>query len=82
MTLALVRRHVARSQTRRAPGRRLNSSQAGGAEGKQRSAHGQWYADMLPGMVPVALLGSAVYMVRFCSASEVRVHALIAAVPA
>ncbi|EIW82220.1 hypothetical protein CONPUDRAFT_21544, partial [Coniophora puteana RWD-64-598 SS2] len=27
------------------------------------SRHGDWYAEMLPGMVPVALLGSAVYLV-------------------
>ncbi|OJA20898.1 hypothetical protein AZE42_00888 [Rhizopogon vesiculosus] len=27
-----------------------------------RSAHAEWYASMLPGMIPVALLGSAVYM--------------------
>ncbi|KAG2146656.1 hypothetical protein DEU56DRAFT_149002 [Suillus clintonianus] len=27
-----------------------------------RSAHSEWYASMLPGMIPVALLGSAVYM--------------------
>ncbi|KAG1863361.1 hypothetical protein C8R48DRAFT_552947, partial [Suillus tomentosus] len=27
------------------------------------SAHSQWYASMIPGMVPVALLGSAVYLV-------------------
>ncbi|KAH7902974.1 hypothetical protein BJ138DRAFT_969111, partial [Hygrophoropsis aurantiaca] len=24
--------------------------------------HAEWYASMLPGMIPVALLGSAVYM--------------------
>ncbi|KAG1892643.1 hypothetical protein F4604DRAFT_1672617 [Suillus subluteus] len=27
-----------------------------------RSAHSEWYASMLPGMIPVALLGSAVYL--------------------
>ncbi|KAG1820356.1 uncharacterized protein BJ212DRAFT_1203319, partial [Suillus subaureus] len=27
------------------------------------SAHSEWYASMLPGMIPVALLGSAVYLV-------------------
>ncbi|KAJ8595334.1 hypothetical protein M405DRAFT_714991, partial [Rhizopogon salebrosus TDB-379] len=27
------------------------------------SAHSEWYASMLPGMIPVALLGSGVYMV-------------------
>lgn len=29
----------------------------------QRSAHAQWYADIVPAMIPVALLGSAVYLV-------------------
>ncbi|KAG1755872.1 hypothetical protein EDB19DRAFT_1868393 [Suillus lakei] len=29
---------------------------------ESRSAHSEWYASMLPGMIPVALLGSAVYM--------------------
>ncbi|KIJ70290.1 hypothetical protein HYDPIDRAFT_104984 [Hydnomerulius pinastri MD-312] len=28
-----------------------------------RSGHANWYASMLPGMIPVAILGSAVYMV-------------------
>jgi hypothetical protein len=28
-----------------------------------KSAHAQWYSDLLPGMIPVALLGSAVYLV-------------------
>ncbi|KAK0498481.1 hypothetical protein EDD18DRAFT_90653 [Armillaria luteobubalina] len=28
----------------------------------QRSPHAQWYADLLPAMVPIALLGSAVYL--------------------
>ncbi|KAG1753867.1 uncharacterized protein EDB91DRAFT_1077547 [Suillus paluster] len=27
-----------------------------------RSGHADWYASMLPGMIPVALLGSAMYM--------------------
>jgi hypothetical protein len=31
---------------------------------KRRSAYGQWYAEVVPGMIPVALLGSAVYLVR------------------
>ncbi|KAK7695673.1 hypothetical protein QCA50_000309 [Cerrena zonata] len=34
-------------------GKRFNSS---------NSAHGQLYSDLIPGMVPIALLGSAVYM--------------------
>ncbi|KAH7919865.1 hypothetical protein BV22DRAFT_1098995 [Leucogyrophana mollusca] len=29
---------------------------------KPRSGHAEWYASMLPAMIPVALLGSAVYM--------------------
>lgn len=31
---------------------------------KQHTSHAQFYSDLLPGMIPVALLGSAVYMVR------------------
>lgn len=31
---------------------------------KVKSSHARWYADMVPGMIPVALLGSAVFMVR------------------
>ncbi|KIM91035.1 hypothetical protein PILCRDRAFT_58810 [Piloderma croceum F 1598] len=27
-----------------------------------KSAHAQWYSDLLPGMIPVALLGSVVYL--------------------
>jgi len=27
-----------------------------------KSAHAQWYADVVPAMIPVALLGSAVYL--------------------
>ncbi|KAH7887927.1 hypothetical protein F5I97DRAFT_1926334 [Phlebopus sp. FC_14] len=29
---------------------------------RPRSAHGDWYASMLPAMIPIALLGSAIYM--------------------
>lgn len=36
---------------------------------KQKSAHAQWYADTVPAMIPVALLGSAVYFVRSSSTS-------------
>ena len=28
-----------------------------------KSAHAQWYSDVVPAMIPVALLGSAVYLV-------------------
>lgn len=30
----------------------------------QASGHAHFYSDLLPGMLPVALLGSAVYLVR------------------
>lgn len=30
---------------------------------KDRSPHAQWYADTVPAMIPIALLGSAVYFV-------------------
>jgi len=32
------------------------------SESSEKSAHAQWYSDLLPGMLPVALLGSAVYL--------------------
>ncbi|KAL4081708.1 hypothetical protein V8B97DRAFT_81942 [Scleroderma yunnanense] len=35
----------------------------------QRSKHAQWYSSMLPAMVPIALLGSAVYMVSILASS-------------
>ncbi|GJE84633.1 hypothetical protein PsYK624_007090 [Phanerochaete sordida] len=39
-------------------------------QGRPRSAYATWYTEMLPGMVPVALLGSAVYVgLRFLQAS-------------
>ena len=28
------------------------------------SRHSEWYRDMVPGMIPIALLGSTVYLVR------------------
>jgi hypothetical protein len=31
---------------------------------KQRSRHASWYSDILPNMIPIALLGFAVYGVR------------------
>lgn len=34
------------------------------AQEQQRSPHAQFYSDLVPGMIPIALLGSAVYMVR------------------
>ncbi|KAI6152089.1 hypothetical protein BKA82DRAFT_4107038 [Pisolithus tinctorius] len=32
------------------------------SDGQQHSKHAEWYSSMLPGMIPIALLGSAVYM--------------------
>ena len=56
--LSLVRLSNARSlRAPRPPARGYSSTS------ERRSAHSEWYASMLPGMVPVALLGSAVYMV-------------------
>ncbi|KAG2152053.1 hypothetical protein BD769DRAFT_1402897 [Suillus cothurnatus] len=51
---------LVRTQSLRVPQQRIRrySSTTG-----PRSAHSEWYASMLPGMVPVALLGSAVYLV-------------------
>ena len=34
-----------------------------GGEQKRKSPHAQWYADTVPAMIPVALLGSAIYFV-------------------
>ncbi|KAI5118557.1 hypothetical protein M0805_002937 [Coniferiporia weirii] len=34
----------------------------GAGKTAQRSPHAQWYSDTLPAMIPVALLGSAVYI--------------------
>lgn len=66
MSLALAHRVSHRPLTRslrHSPARRrLYSTE--NAPGKQRSPHAAWYAEMLPGMVPIALLGSAVYVVR------------------
>lgn len=53
-------RYVTRSRRPCAPARRPYSTEH--PEPKKRSAHAQWYAEMLPGMAPVALLGSAVYV--------------------
>ncbi|TFK76075.1 hypothetical protein BDN72DRAFT_831519 [Pluteus cervinus] len=30
----------------------------------KKSPHGQWYSDVVPSMIPIFLLGSAVYLVR------------------
>lgn len=33
-----------------------------GASNSEKSPHAKWYADTVPAMIPVALLGTAVYM--------------------
>ncbi|KIK30512.1 hypothetical protein PISMIDRAFT_670547, partial [Pisolithus microcarpus 441] len=38
------------------------SSTRGYSERAPSSKHAEWYSSMLPGMIPIALLGSAVYM--------------------
>jgi len=46
-----------------APGRSLSNSRAYSQTASSgKSAHAQWYSDLLPGMIPVALLGSVVYL--------------------
>ena len=60
MLFTSCRRSVSRSQPF-VLGKRFTSSN--GAQ-KQAVSHGQLYSDLLPGMIPVALLGSAVYLVR------------------
>lgn len=42
-----------------------NAGPSQGKSGKQKSAHAAFYRDTLPAMIPVALLGSAVYLVSF-----------------
>jgi len=32
------------------------------SQGSAKSRHAQWYSDMVPGMIPIALIGSTVYM--------------------
>lgn len=70
-------RYVTRSHWQKTAFRRSYSSENAG--GKQRSAHAQWYAEVLPGMVPIALLGSAVYVVRVLLHSEARSMILLRA---
>jgi hypothetical protein len=43
--------------------RSLRPTRGYSSKSESRSAHSEWYASMLPGMIPVALLGSGVYMV-------------------
>jgi hypothetical protein len=64
--LAAGRRHV---------GPRLSARPYSTPSGAQKSGHALWYADMVPGMIPVALLGSAVYLVSMHRLHTVLVHA-------
>ncbi|KAI0736392.1 hypothetical protein BC629DRAFT_485046 [Irpex lacteus] len=62
-----LRRHVARSQTKYWTSRptlrsRRFSATGGDTQGKQPSPHAQFYSDLVPGMVPIALLGSAIFL--------------------
>ncbi|KAF9821441.1 hypothetical protein IEO21_00687 [Rhodonia placenta] len=41
----------------------LFTSSPGAAKNTDPSRHAQFYSDLVPGMIPVALLGSAVYLV-------------------
>lgn len=71
MSSPLLRLHpqwLARSSSRRpASPRRVRYLTQGPEPAKSsRSPHAQFYSDLVPGMVPVALLGSAVYLVSDC----------------
>jgi len=46
----------------RGEGSEANHSSSQGKSGKEKGAHALFYRDMLPAMIPVALLGSAVYL--------------------
>jgi|ERR1700722_14262290 len=46
----------------RKPGSTFRPSYSTSSSGP-RSRHAQWYADILPAMIPIAILGSAVYLV-------------------
>lgn len=35
--------------------------------GSSKSPHAQFYSDLVPGMVPIALIGSVVFLVRICA---------------
>ena len=56
------RHHVSRRQTVQTVSRHRYSTE--NASGKPKSAHAEFYSGMLPDMVPIAILGSAVYLVR------------------
>ncbi|KAF9779469.1 hypothetical protein BJ322DRAFT_1013100 [Thelephora terrestris] len=49
-----ARRVCSRAGTRRAYGTQQTTSAS--------SKHSSWYRDMIPGMIPIALLGSSVYL--------------------
>ncbi|KAL0949627.1 hypothetical protein HGRIS_009672 [Hohenbuehelia grisea] len=62
-------------------------------KGKTPSPHAQWYADIVPAMVPIALIGSAIYLAlqlaqvtlsqeKFVDEAEVRIAALEAEIRA
>ncbi|KAI6034296.1 hypothetical protein BKA83DRAFT_4187923 [Pisolithus microcarpus] len=40
----------------------VHTATRGYSERAPSSKHAEWYSSMLPGMIPIALLGSAVYM--------------------
>ncbi|EPQ59564.1 hypothetical protein GLOTRDRAFT_125865 [Gloeophyllum trabeum ATCC 11539] len=48
------------SRTLASTARRYSTHDASSA--KTKSPHAQWYADVVPAMIPVAILGSAVYL--------------------
>jgi len=55
----LLLARLTKARSLRAP---LRPSRGYASTTEPRSAHSEWYASMLPGMIPVALLGSAVYL--------------------
>lgn len=57
-------RHVARSPPSHTVFTRRYSAGSGEASRKNPSPHAQFYSSLLPDMVPIAILGSAVYLVR------------------
>ncbi|KAI6105752.1 hypothetical protein F5141DRAFT_1006739 [Pisolithus sp. B1] len=53
---------VARIHTRIIIAGATRSTTRGYSQRAPSSKHAEWYSSMLPGMIPIALLGSAVYM--------------------
>lgn len=66
---------LTRSNCGRQPSTRHWLHTDGGHPGRP-SRHAQFYSDLVPAMIPVALLGSAVYLVRICLSGP-RKHMLI-----